>query len=143
MKTNNKKLIVIITSIIVFILLNVITLLLAYHFSMTKQKQFDENNVGEIYCQQIDEKHIGKTDGGIQYADNEILIVTKDDVSKEKVEKLAKKYDAKIVGRIEQTGDYQLLLSKVHTLDELDQIAKDIENEKIVGSAYANYISVT
>ena len=141
MKTNNKKLIIIVTSIIVFILLSAIALLLVYHFKTTKQNQFDENNVGEIYYQQIDEKHIGKTDGGIQYADNEILIVTKDNVSKGKVEKLAKKYDAKIVGRIEQTGDYQLLLSKVHTLYELNQIAKDIENEKIVDSAYANYIS--
>ncbi|MCD7811719.1 MAG: S8 family serine peptidase, partial [Ruminococcus sp.] len=106
----------------------------------SSEKQFDENNVGEIYFQEIDEEHIAETENGTMYADNEILVVAVDGTSYSKVEKLAEDYDAEIVGWIEQTGDYQWLLSDTYTMDELEDLAEELEHEKIIDSASVNGI---
>lgn len=102
--------------------------------------QSEEDDVGAIYYKEIDAEHIATEEYGIQYADNEILVVAKSDVSKRKIEKLAEKYNAKIVGWIEKTGDYQWELSGVYTLDELEEIQASLENETYVASASVNYI---
>ncbi|MCD7891537.1 MAG: S8 family serine peptidase [Ruminococcus sp.] len=106
----------------------------------SSEKQFDENNVGEIYFQEIDEEHVAETENGTMYADNEILVVAVDGTSYSKVEKLAEDYDAEIVGWIEQAGDHQWLLSDTYTLDELEDLAEELEHEKIIDSASVNGI---
>lgn len=103
-------------------------------------KTYDENNIGELYYSPIDKDHVAEDENGIMYSNNEILLVSNDGVPKADIEKLAEDYNGEIVGYIEQTGDYQLKLSEEYTLDELDKLAKDIQNEDIVSSAYANYI---
>ncbi len=105
------------------------------------EKKFDEDNIGEVYFQQIDTEHIADDESGVMYADNEILLVADEGVSYEQVEELAEEYDAKIVGWIEQTGDYQLELSEDYTMEELEKTAADMESEKIIDSACINYIS--
>lgn len=107
----------------------------------SKTKTFDENNVGEIYCAAVDLEHIGKTENGCMYADNEVLLVATEGTSYKEIEKLAKKYDAEIVGWIEQTGDYQLKFSESYTMEEIDGIAQELEAEKDVDSASVNYIA--
>ena len=99
-----------------------------------------EDNIGEIYCADIDEEHIAATDDGIMYADNEILLVANDGVSYDEINQLAENYHAEIVGWIEQTGDYQLQLSDDHTMDELESIAKNMQAETIVESASIDYV---
>lgn len=108
--------------------------------AQTSEKHFDENNIGEVYCAPIDEEHIAEDGSGAMYSDNEILVVSKDGVAKSEMEALADKYNAEIVGRIEQTGDYQLKLAKTYTLEELDELADEISNEDIVLSANTNYL---
>ncbi|MCD7893286.1 MAG: S8 family serine peptidase [Erysipelotrichaceae bacterium] len=103
--------------------------------------QYDEDNVVEIYYQGIDEEHVASIDDYISYADNEVLVVTNDGVSYSKIEKLASSYNASIVGYIEQTGDYQLELNDAYTVDALEDLIKQLENEDIIDSASINYIT--
>ena len=93
-------------------LLMVVASVGVYQKWFSKTSKFDEDHIGECYYQEIQEEHVA-TDDLTMYTDNEILLVTEDGVKKRAVEKLAKKYDAEIVGRIEQTGDYQLQLSNI------------------------------
>ncbi len=97
-------------------------------------------NVGEIYYKKIDEKHVEDITDEIAFMDNELLVVA-EDASYSEVEKLASKYNAEIVGWIEITGDYQWLFSDEYTLEGLEDIAQQLENEKIISSATLNYIS--
>ena len=101
-----------------------------YQKWFSKTSKFDEDHIGECYYQEIQEEHVA-TDDLTMYTDNEILLVTEDGVKKRAVEKLAKKYDAEIVGRIEQTGDYQLQLSNVYSLEELEQLSEDLKAEDL------------
>lgn len=103
-------------------------------------KKFDENNIGEVYCAGIEEKHIAVNDNGTSYIDNEVLIVAKDGVTKSDIEHLAKDNDAQIVGFIEQTGDYQLHFSKAMSESEFDNVIGDLKkNDKII-SADKNFV---
>lgn len=108
---------------------------------ITKTTEYNEGNIGEVYCSPIDSEHIVEYDNGIMYADNEILLVAEDGTSYATVENLAKEYNAEIVGWIEQTGDYQLKFSTTYTKDEIDNIASKIESKSYIESAYVNYIS--
>ncbi|MCD7949093.1 MAG: S8 family serine peptidase [Erysipelotrichaceae bacterium] len=112
-----------------------------FFFGDTSSNQFDEDNVGEIYYQEIDEEHVSNIDDYISYVDNEILVVASDGVSYSKIEKLAKSYDASIVGYIEQTGDYQLELNDTYTVEELEELIAQLENEDMIDSASINYIT--
>ncbi len=112
-----------------------------FFFDDTSSNQFDEDNVGEIYYQEIDEEHVSNIDDYISYADNEVLIVASDGVSYSQVENLASSYNATIVGYIEQTGDYQLELNDTFTVDELEELITQLENEDTIDSASINYIT--
>lgn len=105
-------------------------------------KKYDENNIGECYFQETKEEHVATSDS-CMYADNEILVVAKENVKKSQIEKLAKKYDAEIVGWIEQTGDYQWEMNSIYSIDELERIVSELKNENIIDSASINYISET
>lgn len=104
-------------------------------------KKNNKENIGECYFYQTDSEHITLDSSGIKYANNEILVVAKDNVKKKDIENLAKKYNAEIVGYIEQTGDFQWKLKESHTLDELKEISNKIKLENIIDSVSLNYIS--
>lgn len=103
-------------------------------------RQSKKDEIGAVYFKEIDSAHIAATESGLQYTDNEILVVAKEGTRKKRIERLAEKYNARIVGEIEKTGDYQWELIGTYTLEELEVIQADLENEKIVESASVNYI---
>ncbi len=101
----------------------------------------EKNEIGEINYEPTSEDHIAVSEDGItMYADNELLVVADKDVSKKKIEKLAKKYDAEIVGCIEQTGDYQWKFKNAKTEKALETIIETISSEKTIVSSSFNYI---
>lgn len=104
---------------------------------MTDEKADDQ--YGLIYYTPVDEKHVAG-DNYTKYADNEILIVTKEGTTEEQVVSIAKKYVAEIVGEIQISGDYQIKFDNSYSKDELNRIADEIEKEEIVESASLNYI---
>lgn len=134
-----KKIITCIISL--FILFTILGGFFAYRNNwFSTQKKYDENNIGECYFQETEEEHIAKNNFGM-YADNEILVVAKIGVNKRKIEKLADKYNANIVGYIEQTGDYQWEMNSIYSIEDLESIVYELENEDIIDSASINYIS--
>lgn len=136
-----KKIITCVVSLLV--LFTVLVGILAYRNEwFSSHKEYDENNIGECYFQETKEEHIATSDS-CMYADNEILVVAKENVKKSQIEKLAKKYDADIVGWIEQTGDYQWKMNSIYSIDELESIVSKLESENIIDSASINYISET
>lgn len=144
MKSKTKK-IILFSSIAVFLCAITAIILVAINRKSSEEndsanKKYDENNIGEVYCASIDEKHIAVNDNGTSYIDNEILVVAKDGVSKSDIEELAKENDAQIVGYIEQTGDYQLQFSKAMSESEFDNVIGDLKkNDKII-SADKNFV---
>ena len=111
-------------------------------FALKDRNKNNYEDVGEIYYQETPEEHIAMSDAGIMYADNELLVVAKDGVKKSEIEKLAKKYDATIVGFIEKTGDYQWKLNNNYNDIELKKHAELIANEKNVFDVKLNYVSI-
>ena len=93
-----------------------------------------------IECAPVDPEHMANLTDGVQYADNELLIVVKDGTSRREVEALATQYSAGIVGEIELTGDYQLRLEGSYTEAELQDIADAVAAEPIVESAELDLI---
>lgn len=134
-----KKIIICVT--IFLILFTTLGGIFAYRNNrFSTSKKYDENNIGECYFQETKEEHIAKNNF-VMYVDNEILVVAKIGVNKRKIEKLADKYKANIVGCIEQTGDYQWTMNSTYSIEELEKIASKLENEDIIDSASINYIS--
>lgn len=98
-------------------------------------------DVGKIYSYPINEEHISSIDAGIKYMDNEILIVVDPQTDLDAVNALAEKYGGEVVGCIEKTGDYQILLKTVHTFDDINSLVAEMAAEDIVISAYPNYVA--
>ena len=104
--------------------------------------RYDEDNVGEIYFEPTEEEHIAVSeDGTSTYADNELLVVAKSGVSKTEVMNLAAKYEAEVVGFIEQTRDYQWKFEDIKSKSELDDLIKNVKAEDLVEDAYENYLA--
>jgi len=93
------------------------------------------NEKTEIYYETTPEENIQENDNGTKYSDNEVLIVAKDGVSKSKIEQLAEKYNAEIIGYIEITGDYQWKLNQAHTYDELQNLISSLKTEEYIEDA--------
>ena len=106
----------------------------------TSDIKYDENNVGEIYAAEIDPEHIAIGESEIKYIDNEVLLVAKNEVSKNEIEALAKDINAEIVGYIEQTGDYQLNFSQAMTEKEVGDLIADLNGNSLIESASFNYV---
>ena len=88
----------------------------------------------EVYCKEVSEKNV-KYDDGILYADNQLSLIANEGVKKRDIKKLAKQYDAEIVGYIEFTGDYQLEFSEEKSYDELNSIVSELQLDPNVESA--------
>ncbi len=109
----------------------------------TNKVPFTEENPGEIYYEETAQENIKTNDNGIKYADNEVLLVAKENVKKSQVEKLAEEYDAQIVGYIEVTNDYQLKFNSSYDYQQLTQKVNELKNEEIVESASISTIFET
>ena len=143
-KSKTKK-IILFSSIAVFLCAITAVILIVVNRKTSEDKKaankkFDENNIGEVYYSPIDETHIATDENGIMYADNEILVVAANGVTKNQIVELAKKYDAEVVGYIEQTGDYQWKLSSGSSANEIKKTINTIKNNSIVSDCYMNYM---
>lgn len=101
----------------------------------TTKLKYNEDNPGEIFYEATPEENSAETEKGLEYANNEVLIVAKEGVKKSKIEKLASEYDAEIIGYIEVTGDYQWRLNKAYTYDELEELVEKLKQEELVEDA--------
>ncbi len=112
-------------------------------FDITYVKDTDEvdEDIGEIYYKPIDLMHIAENSSQIKYIDNEVLIVAKEGIEYSQIKDIIEKYNAEIVGYIEKTGDYQLVLKDVHSYDELNLLISQFMSEPLVESASINYVS--
>lgn len=88
----------------------------------------------EIYCKDIDSENI-KYNGEILYLNNQLSLISTSDATKPDIEELAGEYHAQIVGYIEFTGDYQLEFYDDKSYDELNSIAKELEQSDYVKSS--------
>ena len=121
------------------ILSAVLTAILVRKYIKNKNR-FDKDHPGEISFLVTEPEHISSDQYDIKYADNEMLIVVNPKINKKRVQNLAKSYNAKVVGRIEQTGDYQIQFENSYTREELEALCSEIEGEDIVESASVNYM---
>lgn len=99
----------------------------------------EETEYGRIYYSAPSENNIDE-ENGIKYINNEILITTKDGISREEVEMLAEKYNCEIVGEIEITGDYQLRLTSEMDYEQITGLIEQFEAEEIVDFATLNHV---
>lgn len=99
----------------------------------------ENEEYGRIYHHPLEETHIAEKDG-IAFVDNEILVVAASGVNREQIASLAEQYNAEIVGEIEVSGDYQLQLDEVRTLDALNVMAEQLDSEDSIASASLNYV---
>lgn len=128
---------------IVALLIAVVLVVLSFSacdiFESPKAKvPFTEDKPGEIFFAKTDESNIKKDVNGVEYADNEVLVVAKPNVKKSEVEKLAKSYNAQIVGYIEVSNDYQWRLNTACDYDKLVETVELIQKEEIIEIAYLN-----
>lgn len=96
-----------------------------------------EDNICHYVAEKDDYAHDKET--GTGYIDNEILIYTKDGVSRDNVENLAQKYNAEIVGQIKTINYYQLKFNTSYSLLKLKEICNKLEQESIVEHSTINY----
>ncbi len=98
------------------------------------------NDVGEIYYNPIHEEHIVTTESGLRYIDNEILLAVDLNTGLNEVQEMVTKYNGQVVGRIEKTGDYQIMFNGVSSEIQLNDLIEKILLEDNVISAYMNYV---
>lgn len=94
---------------------------------------------GAMYYSPLEEEHIAES-GNVRYVDNEVLVTAKSGTSREKIEALAKKYSAEIVGEIAISDDYQLRFNDTYTLDELKKTVKRLSDEPVVDIAIPDFV---
>ncbi len=125
------------------LLILLVVLMLAGLLSGCSEEPATEKEIdpGEIYFQETPEENIVQNEQGIYYANNEILVTSKEGIEKSKIEELAKKYDAEIVGYIEITNDYQWKFNKTHTYEELEKIISEVEKEEGIESVIVQEMS--
>lgn len=80
---------------------------------------------------------------GISYINNELLITLDSAKNKPILENHLRLIEGKIVGEIPELADYQVLLNKKYSLDELDRLLLDIQDLDIVITASVNYVLTT
>lgn len=104
--------------------------------------KYNEAHPGEItYYETKKENIVSSDETGLTYANNEILLTASEKASYSDIERLAAEYDAEIKGYIEVVGDYQLVLSKKYTEDELNDIVDELKENELVDEASLSLIS--
>ena len=96
--------------------------------------------VGRMFYKDIvSDDDIVSSSEGLLCVRDQILITIKGK-SYDEVEELVKGYDARIVGCIELTGNYQIEFNCSMTAEELDTIITDIETKPYIETVGLNYI---
>lgn len=143
----SKKKRVLLGGVIIFILINIIigiTGLIINFKNINKVIDGDKGAVFEdtsCYFEKTEKENTDNLLGtNIRFATNELLVSANNDVTYEQIEELANSYNAKIVGYIEITGDYQWKLSTRQTEEQLNSLINELEKEDIILSADFNIL---
>lgn len=99
----------------------------------------DTDTSGFIYCSSSEENIVEDKEQGLLYVNNEILVTLESEDDRGKLVDYLNPLDGSIVGEIPEVADYQVLLKKEYSLDELNQIILDLEKQDWVKSAMPNY----
>lgn len=95
------------------------------------------------YIKSLEANHIAKdSETGIAFVDNQIIISTRDGISKEEVERLASEYKMSIVGHLIEANYYQLELSQVKSYLDLKKLMEDLHQNPMVRTVELNNVQV-
>ncbi|MFA5585757.1 MAG: S8 family serine peptidase [Saccharofermentanales bacterium] len=102
-------------------------------------KRTVEDPIGQIYFEKTDpENLVFDQEAGVLYSNNELLVVAKEGVTYKKVQDLADQYQARIVGYIEISNDYQWRLSGTLSKQELDRLINELMDNPLLIHASLN-----
>lgn len=95
------------------------------------------------YIKSLEANHIAKdSETGIAFVDNQIIISTRDGISKEEVERLASEYKMSIVGHLIEANYYQLELSQVKSYLNLKKLMEDLHQNPMIRTVELNNVQV-
>lgn len=95
------------------------------------------------YIKSLEANHIAKDEEtGIEFVDNQIIISTRDGISKEEVERLASEYKMSIVGHLIEANYYQLELSQVKSYLDLKKLMEDLHQNPMIRTVELNNVQV-
>ena len=104
--------------------------------------QIDQADTGQIYFKKTEAKHIAfDSRSGLTFSDNELLVAGKDGSSYQAMEALAQEYEAKIVGYIEVSNDYQWQFSNAASKAELDDLIALISMNELIEEVTLNLLA--
>lgn len=93
------------------------------------------------YIKSLEANHIAKDEEtGLEFVDNQIILSTRDGISKEEVERLASEYKMSIVGHLIEANYYQLELSQVKSYLELKKLMEDLQQNPMVRTVELNNV---
>lgn len=98
---------------------------------------------GLSYYETSKENIAEDSDTGIEYVNNEILVMLDKSASKEDLNDILSLAKGKIVGQIDALNQYQIQLDRTYSYEEIRQLIKQIKEYSIVKSATANYLIET
>ena len=104
---------------------------------LKKREQKDLSQM-QNYCEDTPPEHLKEHADGGTYSDCELILMAKENTDFSAVEKLAEKYDAKIVGYIELGDTYQLRFSNPKSYDELQKLCEELRRESGIDTAELN-----
>ena len=79
-----------------------------------------------------------RSEGQVQYVCDELVAVSAEGVSYTEMERFCSERNYRVVGYVELTDTYQLRLPEVHTLEGLERLAAELEQEDMVDCAMPN-----
>jgi subtilisin family serine protease len=91
------------------------------------------------FTSQADPQRV-RTEGNVQFVDDELIAVSAEGVSYTEMERLCSQRDLRIIGYVELTDSYQLRLPEAHTLTGLQRRAEELEQESMVDCAMPNVV---
>ena len=113
------------------------------HYMDTTPSEYTED-IGEVYFKDLtSEADLILNIYGACCVRDQLILVMKDGIEKAQVEELAERYDFKIVGAIELTGDYQIESVYELNIDDLQSVFDKISESDLVDHVSYNYVSET
>lgn len=99
-------------------------------------------DLGEIYCKELESGDVlFDEESGIRYVRNQVLISAYSGMDKGVIEMIAGEVEAKIVGYIELTNDYQLEFMSDKSFEELGVIIDFLNSFSFISFCSLNYYS--
>lgn len=98
------------------------------------------NSGGEAYFEAPMSDHISEQ-AGVQYADNQLIVMAAANATKQTMESLFSKYSLTLIGQIESIGFFQVKTESSLSFSELNQLITALKGESTVEDAYLNTIS--